>query len=187
MIALRSTFNVGVDLFDVTDDGTERDGTFFSWLGQAQYVMRLGDSDAQMILRGTAQMASDPLPSLEQFSIGGMNTVRGYRENQLVRDMGYLASLELRIPIPIWNERRKALTLAPFVDFGTGWNHEIGGELDSFTDRDSIVSTGLGLIAQPTDWLRAELYWGHAFTDFDSAEQSHQDGGFHFRLTLASF
>ena len=36
---------------------------------------------------------------MEQIAVGGMRTVRGYRENQMVRDNALISSLELRIPL----------------------------------------------------------------------------------------
>ena len=35
----------------------------------------------------------------EKFSLGGVNSVRGYRENELVSDNGVIGSMELRIPL----------------------------------------------------------------------------------------
>src|SRR5207248_2408577 len=84
VIAVRSNFHFGVQALDATENGTARDGRFFAWLGQAQYVRRLDQRGTQVMLRGDAQWTSDQLLSLEQLAIGGINTVRGYRENLLV-------------------------------------------------------------------------------------------------------
>lgn len=70
-LALRSTFSLGIQAFGTTDDGSDRDSGFLSWLGQVNYVRRLGDSGAEMVLRGSFQVADGPLLSLEQFGIGG--------------------------------------------------------------------------------------------------------------------
>ena len=45
------------------------------------------------------QLTPDPLLPIEQIAIGGIDTVRGYRENQLVVDNGWMTSAELRIPL----------------------------------------------------------------------------------------
>jgi hemolysin activation/secretion protein len=103
------------------------DGRFVSILGQGQYLRRLNPdllpsafAGSQFILRGGFQWTDDPLLAMEQFSLGGANTVRGYRENQLVRDTGVFASAELRVPI-IRSERwGEVLQVAPFFDFGAG-------------------------------------------------------------------
>ena len=44
-----------------------------------------------LIVRQTLQLASEPLLNIEKFALGGINTVRGYRENQFVRDNGLAA------------------------------------------------------------------------------------------------
>ena len=71
------------------------DGRFIAWLGQLQYVYRLPSSllDSQVVGPLDGQLASDPLLSIEKFAIGGARTVRVYRENQLVRDNGVVASV----------------------------------------------------------------------------------------------
>jgi hemolysin activation/secretion protein len=47
-------------------------------------------------LRIAGQIASQPLVSAEQFSVGGADSVRGYAEGSVSADYGVLASLELR-------------------------------------------------------------------------------------------
>lgn len=188
-LALRSTFSAGIQAFGTTDDGSERDSSFLSWLGQANYVRRLGDSGAEMVLRGSFQVADGPLLSLEQMGIGGVRSVRGYAENQLVRDMGYQASLEFHVPVLRGEDDRKTLTLVPFVDMGGGWNSETKTPFGTTArDHETIVSAGIGLLYLPTENIRAELYWGHAFTDFPgSGDGGLQDQGIHFRLSAGSF
>lgn len=73
--------------------------SFFSWQGQHQLVRRVGNRGIQMISKANAQMKKDQLLPLGKFSVGGANTVRGYRENLYVRDNGVLSSLEFRIPL----------------------------------------------------------------------------------------
>jgi len=95
VLALRSTFNFGLDVLDATDNGIpgDPDGKFFSWLGQAQYVRRLFNTQNQLVFRVAGQWTSEPLLALEQFSVGGLESVRGYLENQLVRDKGIASSV----------------------------------------------------------------------------------------------
>jgi hemolysin activation/secretion protein len=51
-----------------------------------------------LALRGNGQVASEPLISNEQFGIGGVNSVRGYREGEVFGDMGWWVSAEQRTP-----------------------------------------------------------------------------------------
>src|SRR5262249_43576773 len=95
VLALRSTFNLGLDVWDATDNGTgDPNAKYFSWLGQGQYVQRLFDTQNELVLRAAGQWTAEPLLALEQLSVGGSGSVRGYPENQLVRDRGFVASVE---------------------------------------------------------------------------------------------
>src|SRR5262249_53680386 len=96
VLALRSTFNIGLNVFDATVNDTNGvpSAKFFSWLGQGQYVQRLFHTQNQLVLRVSGQVTDDRLLALEQMAVGGLETVRGYRENQLVRDRAIVASVE---------------------------------------------------------------------------------------------
>ena len=180
VLALRSSFNVGIDAFHPSKSKlTSRDGEFFSWLGQLQYIRRAKDSNNQFIFRTSAQFTDDKLLSLEQFSVGGVNSVRGYRENLLVRDRGVVTTFELRIPIWHQPSGKEILWLAPFVDHG--WASTIGAEDQAF---EVIASMGSGILLNINDWLDAELYWGHQIRDIDRPEDDIQDKGFHFKLSV---
>ncbi len=208
VLALRSTFNFGLDAFDATKasdlgsggSGTAAgearrripDGKFFSWLAQGQYVRRLFDTDNLLVVRLNVQIANDPLLSLEQFSLGGVQSVRGYRENQLLRDNGVAASVELRIPVWKNKEKNPILTFAPFVDVGVGWDRVefLGVEPSRIEDRqETLISAGLGLLFTPSKHVSATLYWGYAFNRnnvFEDGENL-QDYGLHFTLSVNAF
>lgn len=68
-------------------------------LGQAHHVRGLGDLNLQLVTRASTQLPPNPLLAIKNLSIGGRDTVQGYRENQRVRDYGLGLSLELRIPL----------------------------------------------------------------------------------------
>lgn len=184
-LALYSRLSQGIDAFEATVHPDERpDGEFFAWLGQFQYVRRLGDQGAQVIVRGAAQLSGDILLPLERFSVGGFHTVRGYRENTLVGDQGYAATLELRYPL--WQGRGFADTehmvqLALFGDVGGAWNHA------RYRERQTLASVGLGLLWTIEERLRGEFYYGHALEAMDQANADDlQDRGLHF-LVQADF
>lgn len=191
VFALRSVFNVGVDAFDATINGGDvPDGRFFAWLGQFQWARRFDDlRRSQLIFRADAQFSSDTLLPLEKFSVGGANSVRGYRENQLVRDNGVAASLECRIPlfrapIPRLSKTLEdgTVQLAVFGDWGWAEN------VDAATPHPrTISSAGLGLRWDPSPKIHAECYWGHAFRDLEQADYDLQDDGIHFMVDLRIF
>ena len=51
-----------------------------------------------LTVRGDGQWANEPLISNEQFGVGGVNTVRGYREGQVFGDAGWHITLEQKTP-----------------------------------------------------------------------------------------
>ena len=51
-----------------------------------------------LLARAAGQAASSPLIGIEQFSVGGVNSVRGYYEGDEFGDAGWFASIEARSP-----------------------------------------------------------------------------------------
>jgi len=192
-LALRSTFSFGLNIFDATVEpaaaGTPTaSGQFFSWLGQAQYVRRVfGDCEA--VLRGDLQLADRPLFPIEQFALGGIDTVRGYREYLVVTDDALFASGELRIPFAKWKlpyfsgegEDAGAVQFTPFYDYGRGWN------VDRPTPNPQDISAaGVGLRWLIGSGTTAEIYYGKALRHVPVGTAL-EDRGIFFRLTAAAF
>lgn len=182
VVAMRSTFSFGVDVFGTTVDGTNRNAAFWDWLGQFQYVRRLFDTPNQLILRTDVQWSTEPLLPLEQFTLGGASNVRGYRENQLLRDRGVYSGIELRAPVLANKAGAPIIQLAPFFDFGGGWN---AGE--GTPEPKTISSAGIGLLVSPNEHLHAQLYWGHAFRNLNASGTNLQDYGIHFQVGFEAF
>ena len=177
VLALRSTFNFGLDVLGATENRTARDGEFLSWVGQFQYVRRLFHTANQLVLRTTMQWTDEPLLALEQISVGGAESVRGYRENQLVRDQGVVSSLEFRVPVLYDKDGNGIVQLAPFFDYGGAW--DVGGGTPKPT---SIYSAGIGLLINPNQHINAQLYWGHPFVNVKTRGDDIQDLGIHFKV-----
>lgn len=180
VFALRSMVTWGLDVLGATHhSGDIPDGQFVACLGQFQWAYRLRPLNAQALVRADVQIADSSLLGLEQFSIGGHSTVRGYRENLLVRDNGLIGSLEFRLPVLSNSTGIAVLELSPFVDAGYSWSH------DKTVGPTTLVSAGVGVHWRPTDWLDAQLSWAEEFkevprvTDWDL-----QDSGFEFQVTL---
>jgi len=161
VIAARSRFSFGINALDATiNKGGRPDGIFFSWLGQFQWVRRLGFLDSYVIFRSDVQHSDSPLLSLEQISIGGRYGVRGYRENTMLRDRALITSFESRLPLIQNVYGFDYIELAHFVDFGRGWdtNRETLGPKD-------LSSVGVGLRWGLTPFGRVpfrpqfEIYW----------------------------
>jgi hemolysin activation/secretion protein len=133
-------------------------------------------------LRSELQIAADPLIPTEQFSLGGANTVRGYRQDALLTDSGFSATAELRVPIARLPQINGTLQFSPFIDFGTGWNTD--GEDTEFN---TLVGTGFGLLLQTEENLSARIDWGIPLINDDSEDDNLQDNGVYFQLEYNLF
>ena len=181
VLAARSQFSFGLDAFDATVNNSGVDGRFTSWLGQFQWVQALG-GDTILIARTGAQLSFDSLLPIEQFSIGGIETVRGYRQNQRVADNGIIGSVEVRFPIVRKSSGFGAIQLAPFFDIGTVWNHK-----DGIPSPSTLASLGLGLRWQLDPYLSARLDWGIPLISVSDKGNSLQDNGLYFSIRFQPF
>lgn len=198
VLAARVGFRCGLDWFGATmiPDGAPvrqaetgariPESRFGVVLAQVQYARRLPLYNSQLVFSSVWQQAFDPLLSVEKMAIGGVYSVRGFRENQFVRDSGVSASLEWRIPlfrtdagISRWN-----LTAIPFLDYGRSWDRD---SRLSTHEAAEIASVGLGLQWRPTTHTFVSVYYGERLTDRDvprPAESDPQDDGLHFAVAL---
>ena len=173
-----SQFSLGIDAFDATIDDTGTDGRFFSWLGQFQWLRALNNErDALLIARLATQFTPDSLLSIEQFALGGLGSVRGYEQNQLIGNNGILSSVELRIPLSSDSSRIGLVQLAPFIDAGTVWGNEE-------VDNPFIASLGLGVNWELKETLSVQAYYGVPLVDVEDAVDSLQSDGLTFSLQL---
>jgi hemolysin activation/secretion protein len=165
-----------------------QDEHFFVWLGQFQYARRLAAWDLQTILRLDLQLSNDPLLPLEQIAVGGRFSVRGYRENQLVRDNGLIFSLETRVPLVRNKPWADFIQLAPFIDFGHAWNSDTPTPSPT-----KLASIGVGLrwaLTLPVAFRaqsQFEIYWGYPLIDVDTEGDNLQDLGLHLQFVIAAF
>jgi hemolysin activation/secretion protein len=156
VMGLRSRFSVGVDVLGATNNNGEvADGQFFSWLGQANYVTRLQTTGIQLFNSMTIQMANDRLFPLEQMAVGGRYSVRGYRENTLVRDNAFFYSFEARLPLWAAESGYDIVQLCSFVDVGRGWNTK-----SRSSGPETLASIGVGLRLNLFNTAQANVYWG---------------------------
>jgi hemolysin activation/secretion protein len=195
VFSFRSQFSLGVGAARATINEGPPDGHFFDWLGQTQYIRRLGDSDCLIIGRLTGQIADRPLLSLEQIELGGISSVRGYLENQVLSDNGILASLEFRIPLLEDKDHNALISLAPFSDFGLGWdnvqiNSNPTGSASTGTGNQgrqgvTMPSVGLGLLVNPVKYVSGQIYYGYGFNSRETPSgDSLQNQGIEFSVTF---
>ena len=182
VLALRSQFSVGVDALNSTiNDHGEPDSTFVSWRGQSQWTRRLNE-DFLLLLRSDVQLSAGSLVALEQFRIGGVNSIRGYRQDLSLGDDGLFASAELRIPILRFQKFDGLLQVTPFFDVGTVWNTD-----DLEIANTTLASLGLGLNLALGDKFNARLDWGIPLVDLETKGNSLQEDGIYFFVDYSFF
>lgn len=178
VLAARSQFSFGIDAIDATINDSGTDGRFFSWVGQFQWVQRLSPR-ILMLAKINTQLTPDSLLTLEKISIGGVETVRGYRQNQLVADNGVVGGVEVRIPL---TSNLETLQLLPFFDIGTVWNNR-----DRNPNPQSLASLGLGIQWQPFRGLVLRADYGLPLIVTSDRGSSLQDNGFNFSVRYQPF
>ncbi|BAQ60086.1 hemolysin activation/secretion protein [Geminocystis sp. NIES-3708] len=178
----RSQFNFGISAFGATNNNDDRpDSNFFVWRGQSQYLNLL-TPDVMWLVRGDLQLANKTLLPVEQFSIGGIYTVRGYSQDALLADNGFFASTELRaniLKIPKW---KTTLQLSPFFDFGTVWNND-----NIPLQKNSLASVGLGLKLLISDRFSARIDYGIPLVNLNDDNNTLQGDGIYFSFELKPF
>lgn len=147
------------------------------WQGQGQFARQLLPNGAQLMVRANVQWTGRTLVALDRVAIGGVGTVRGYRENQLIHDRSAVLNVEFDYPLAFQATKGLSLSLVPFADAGYGRNV---GE-----DGTSISSLGL---ATRLRWkgLALDLAYGKALQRPAAlGQRGHgaQDQGLHAQLS----
>lgn len=133
-------------------------GNYFYIRGYTEYEQDLWFGfRAKGILQG--QATPNPLVDGEQFSVGGLTTVRGYLESQTVGDSAVAGSLELHSPsLLAWTKRESdELRLFAFLDAGAAYINE---PLPQQTDQYDLWSYGVGAYVRVSDFLNGSVVVG---------------------------
>ncbi len=182
VLAARSQFNLGVGVLDATVNAEPPDSRFFSWRGQAQYV-RLLAPETLLVIRSDVQLAGRALVPLEQFAVGGLGSVRGYRQDFLLTDNGVLVSAEALLPLVRIGEEG-VIQVVPFIDFGTGWNSS--GVEDP--EDNTLLGAGVGLQLRLDDKLTGRIDYGIPLIEVTSTEErTWQENGVYFSVIYNPF
>jgi hemolysin activation/secretion protein len=180
VVAARSQFSLGLDALGATTSDVTPDSRFFTWRGQGQWVQLLAP-ETLLLVRGEVQLGDAPLLSQEQFSLGGQDSIRGYRQDALLTDNGALLSAELRIPL-FRVAHDGVVQIVPFVDVGKGWN---SGEPNPPSSL--IAGTGVGLLWRQGNNFTARLDWGLPLVPVQSQERTWQENGIYFSVIFMPF
>ncbi|OYQ63734.1 hypothetical protein B9G53_15385 [Pseudanabaena sp. SR411] len=176
--SLRSQFNLGTGLFNATYAEVTPTASFFSWLGQAQRVQVLG-SDALLIASIDSQLSANPLLPSQQFTIGGGQSLRGFRQNSRSGDNGIRLSLETRlVAVRDQETQRSILQIAPFIDLGAIWNN--GNNPTPSSSQNFLAAGGLGVIIEPIKNFVMRIDAALPFVNLQGRGNNLQDAAVYF-------
>ncbi|WP_242111809.1 ShlB/FhaC/HecB family hemolysin secretion/activation protein [Luteimonas aquatica] len=128
---------------------------FFHLRLEGSHTRTLGE-DFQLFGRVQTQLSTEPLISNEQTSIGGLDTVRGYKESEALGDYGATAQLELRSPsFAGWfGAFMQEARARAFVDGGYVRIHK---PLPEQLPSETLVSVGIGASVKVFDHFNGSL------------------------------
>ena len=112
--------------------------------------------------------------------MGGVGTVRAYRQNQELGDNAVVGTIEVYVPLVGDRISASKLNLVPFFDAGTLWDN-------NSDESEALASLGIGLDWQFKEFLSLKVDWGIPLINTSDHGDSLQDNGFSFSLQVQSF
>jgi hemolysin activation/secretion protein len=189
VLVARSQFSLGIGAFDATINNQAPDSRFFAWRGQLSWLRSLGKATdnprvtPRILLRSDLQLANKALVPIEQFTLGGIFSVRGYRQDAIFADNGFFTSADFQLPIYSTNQGENTLQLIPFIDIGTAWN----SSNRQISSPQTLASFGLGLQWEMGSKFKTRLDYGIPLVDINSRERTWQEKGLYFSIQYNPF
>jgi len=153
---------------------------YFLWTGQIHNLWEIPGAPFELDSRATLQRTGARISDLHALEIGGINSVRGFQENELLASNVDNFNVDFRwLALPAARGAIPGLTLGTFFDWAAG--HDVGAPTDTFS------SVG----------LTTRLKWPHVQVDFaygarlihpsfvDQEHGSWQDHGIHAQIAAA--
>ena len=136
--------------------GLGGDFAFTKYTYEIRHYWKIGKSQV-FATRGTLGYGTGSIPSTQQFSAGGIETLRGYQDNEFRGNRMILASAEYRFPVA------KRVQAAFFTDIGNAWYD--GGDAWKYTgiNQNSGLLAGYGagiLFTSPFGPIRIDYAMG---------------------------
>jgi hemolysin activation/secretion protein len=154
------------------------DQKYFVWSGQMHHLWEFAHAPFELESRAIVQRTNAHISDLHALTIGGINSVRGFRENEFLASNVENLNVDFRwLALPVGTSLRPGVRLGTFFDWAAGY--DVGEHTDTFS------SCGLTLRLK---WSRvqADLAYGLPLIHpaFVSAEHgSWQDHGIHAQIS----
>lgn len=97
--------------------GLGGDFNFSKYTAELRHYWKVGKSQV-LAARGMLGFGSGHIPYMQQFTAGGIDTLRGYRDDQFRGNRLFATTIEYRFPIV------KRVQAAFFADFGNAWQSD---------------------------------------------------------------
>jgi hemolysin activation/secretion protein len=150
------------------------------WTGQVHHLWQPAQVPLELETRATAQWTGARISDLHALEIGGVDSVRGFRENQLLLANVHSLNVDLRwLAVPYASTNHPAVTLGTFFDWASGY--------DVGEPATTLSSTGATLRVK---WphLQADVAFGARLIHPSFVDQQHgswQDHGIHAQISSA--
>lgn len=118
------------------------DGSFIYFRGDLSHTRDL-PGGFQLFVKAQGQASETPLVNSEQFSGGGLGTVRGYLESEELGDNGIFGTMEMRSP-SLGDVLGKTVNEWRFYVFGDGGLLTIDDALPEQQEQFRLASVGMG-------------------------------------------
>lgn len=180
----------GLNILGASDEGDSNmtrslaDPQFTKLEASVERLQRI-TGGVNLLLSGRGQLASNALLSSEEFSVGGINSGRGYDPSEITGDEGVSGRAELQ-----WKEPIKptftfmdSYQLYGFYDIGRVWNTDA---TTNSQKRDSLAAVGGGIRFDLKYDLNADLAVAFPLTrpvQTQSGNDHERDTKFYFSLT----
>ncbi len=127
-------------------------------------------ADFSLFLKLGGQIANQPLISNEQYSAGGMESVRGYYENEEMGDQAFYGTIELNAPdLAFLLKLPKGLGFRPYIfyDAASLWiKKPLPGEESDVC----LQGAGLGMRGNITRYIEYGIDWAIALSGTDKTD-----------------
>ncbi|MDP8230580.1 MAG: ShlB/FhaC/HecB family hemolysin secretion/activation protein [Candidatus Gorgyraea atricola] len=173
-------FMGSLDEYDESASRLNAGGEFVKYTASLSRITKLPFS-SMLISSFKLQLTDNPLVNSEQLSLGGVNSIRGFPENDYLADYGWFSNIEFRTPAFFFPSALKvpydkkatslkdAVQLVYFVDFGKGnLKFDRAGEQRN----DIMIGAGIGLRFDLYKHLKGRIDWGFPVGNEEPSDNS---------------
>ncbi len=162
---------MGADTAEFDSKRYNATGNFFYLRGDLSRLQELPHG-FQAFAKVQGQASGEPLINSEQFAGGGLGSVRGYLESEVLGDNALLGTVELRSPSFLKESSEKSGNEWRFHLFCDAGRLSLNSPLPEQTDTFDLITVGLGTRFQVKDHFHGSLDLG-----FPLIEQTNTEAG----------